>query len=147
MSVRPAKTQISLGIRPVWSVFACVLWVAKEPSFLHADSEDWSDWANAQADRSLRWAHTHFAGFVMSRLTYRCYIQNITTLAEQTGSSLDSLGCTSQEAGFLTWGGSMNNQFERFSCTVVFPPSPSISFNGSKPIIKCRSLESRLWTI
>ena len=25
----------------------------------------WSDWANAQADLSLRWAHTHFVGFVM----------------------------------------------------------------------------------
>ena len=28
----------------------------------------WSDWADAQADLSLRWAHTHFVGFVMSRL-------------------------------------------------------------------------------
>ena len=25
-------------------------------------------WADAQADPSLRWAHTHFVGFVMSRL-------------------------------------------------------------------------------
>ena len=77
MSVRPAKTQISLGICPVWSEFSlsayrdngclathwahvaktlvwlyimswqreresslCVQWVAKDPSFLHADSED-----------------------------------------------------------------------------------------------------------
>ena len=39
--VRPAKTQISLGIRPVWSEPSlCVLWVAKGPAFLHADSED-----------------------------------------------------------------------------------------------------------
>ena len=29
----------------------------------------WSDWADAQADLSLRWAHSHFLGFVMSRLT------------------------------------------------------------------------------
>ena len=28
-----------------------------------------SDWADAQADLSLRRAHTHFVGFVMSRLT------------------------------------------------------------------------------
>ena len=28
----------------------------------------WSDWADAQADLSLRWAHTHFVGFVMSWL-------------------------------------------------------------------------------
>ena len=27
-----------------------------------------SDWADAQADLSLRWARTHFVGFVMSRL-------------------------------------------------------------------------------
>ena len=69
MSVRPAKTQISLGICPVWSESSlCAQWVAKDPSFLHADSEDWSDWANAQADLSLRWAHPHFVGFVMSWL-------------------------------------------------------------------------------
>ena len=41
MSMRPAKTQISLGIRPVWSESSlCAQWVAKDPSFLHADSED-----------------------------------------------------------------------------------------------------------
>ena len=27
-----------------------------------------SDWPDAQADLSLRWAHIHFVGFVMSRL-------------------------------------------------------------------------------
>ena len=41
VAVRPAKTQISLGIRPVWSEsLLCAQWVAKGPSFLHADSED-----------------------------------------------------------------------------------------------------------
>ena len=41
MTVRPAKNQISLGIRPVWSESSlCAQWVAKDPSFLHADSED-----------------------------------------------------------------------------------------------------------
>ena len=39
--VRPAKTQISLGIRPVLSESSlCAQWVAKDPSFLPADSED-----------------------------------------------------------------------------------------------------------
>ena len=44
MSVRPAKTQISLGIRPVWSVpsLSRLIW----------------DFAG----------HSHFVGFVMSRL-------------------------------------------------------------------------------
>ena len=31
------------------------------PSF-HADREDWAD---AQADLSLHWAHIHYVGFVM----------------------------------------------------------------------------------
>ena len=39
--MRPAKTQISLGIRPVWSESSlCAQWVANGPSFLHADSEN-----------------------------------------------------------------------------------------------------------
>ena len=41
MTVRPAKTQISLGIRPVWSESSlCTQWVAKDRRFFHADSED-----------------------------------------------------------------------------------------------------------
>ena len=37
----PAKTQISLGICPVWSESSmCAQWVAKDPRFLHADNED-----------------------------------------------------------------------------------------------------------
>ena len=41
LTVRPAKTPISLGIRPVWSDFSlCIQLVAKNPKFLHADSED-----------------------------------------------------------------------------------------------------------
>ena len=39
--MQPAKTQISLGIRPVWSEsLLCTRWVAKDPSFLHADNKD-----------------------------------------------------------------------------------------------------------
>ena len=30
----------------------------------------WSDWADAQADLSVCWAHTHFVGFVMSQLAF-----------------------------------------------------------------------------
>ena len=37
----PSESQISLGIRPVWSEsLLCVERVAKDPSFLHAESED-----------------------------------------------------------------------------------------------------------
>ena len=42
-------------------------WVLSYP--LSAQQRRWSDWADAQADLSLRWAHTHFVGFVMSWLS------------------------------------------------------------------------------
>ena len=38
--VRPSKTQISLGIRQIWSgFFLCAQWVANDLRFLHANSE------------------------------------------------------------------------------------------------------------
>ena len=38
----------------------------------------WSDWADAQADLSLRWAHSHIVGFVMRRLiSYQHTIETI----------------------------------------------------------------------
>ena len=41
VTLHPAKPQISLGICPVWSESSlCAQWVAKDPSFLHADRED-----------------------------------------------------------------------------------------------------------
>ena len=41
-------------------------WVLNYP--LGAQRRLWSDWADAQADLSLRWAHNHIVGFVMRRL-------------------------------------------------------------------------------
>ena len=69
-NVRPAKTQISLGIRTVWSEsLLCTQCVAKDTSSLHADSED-SD----QTGRMPRliWVFAgrtcHFVCFVMRRV-------------------------------------------------------------------------------
>ena len=61
------KTQISLGIRPVWSESAVsARWGAKVPRLLHADSED-SDQTGRMP--SLIWVVAgrtgHFVGFVM----------------------------------------------------------------------------------
>ena len=66
--VRPAKTRINLGIRPVWSVFAVRLKNARVLSYPLStqrrlirlgECPGWfeSDWADAQADLTLRWAH------------------------------------------------------------------------------------------
>ena len=45
-------------------------WVLSYP--LSAQRRLWSDWADAQADLSLCWAHSHFVGFVMRWLNYVC---------------------------------------------------------------------------
>ena len=50
-------------------------WVLSYP--LSAQGRLWSDWADAQADLSLRLAQTHFVGFVISRLMY---YQNVTNI-------------------------------------------------------------------
>ena len=47
-------------------------WVLSYP--LSTQRRLWSDWADAQADLSLRWSYSHFVGFVMSRLNYSCCI-------------------------------------------------------------------------
>ena len=72
MTVCPANTQISLGIRPVWSESSlCAQWVVKDPSFLHAVSED-SDHTGRMP--RLIWVFAgrtcHFVGFVMRRLIW-----------------------------------------------------------------------------
>ena len=63
--VRPAKIQISLGIRPVWSESSLSAmkkaWVLSYP--MSAQRRLWSDWADAQVDLSLRWAHMPFCCF------------------------------------------------------------------------------------
>ena len=64
---RPAKTQFSLGIRQVWSESSMSAWRKLGSLATHwAHSEDWSDWADAQADLSLRWAHNHFVVFFVA---------------------------------------------------------------------------------
>ena len=76
-SVRPVKTQISLGIRPVWSVFTVRLMGSWRPMFLHVDSED-SDqtgriWVvTGHTDQFIGFAGCtdHFVGFVMRWLNY-----------------------------------------------------------------------------
>ena len=62
--VRPAKPQISPGIRPI-RVFAVRMKKALVLSYpMSAQRRLWSDWVDAQADLSLsRWAHRSFCWF------------------------------------------------------------------------------------
>ena len=75
------QRQISLGICPVWSEASlCAQWVAKDPSLIRVfavrsvgsyglklsscgQRRLWSDWADAQADLSLHWAHMPLCWF------------------------------------------------------------------------------------
>ena len=60
--VHPAKTRISLGIRPVQSESSLSAWRKLGSSGSLAThrvhSEDWSDWADAKADLCFRWAQS-----------------------------------------------------------------------------------------
>ena len=90
MTVRSAKTQISLSIRPVWLESSlCAKWVAKDPSFLHADSED-SDQTGRMP--MLIWVFAgrtcHFVGFVTRRLI--C-LRSTTLLMVEAGKSQGSI--------------------------------------------------------
>ena len=71
MSVCPAKTHQPEHPPSLIRIFTCAQWAAKDQRFLHADSED-SDQTGRmpRRDLSLRWAHTHFVGLVMSRLIF-----------------------------------------------------------------------------
>ena len=83
MSERPAKTQISLGIRPVWSESSlCAQWIAKDPSFHHADSEEtlirlggWPGWFESSLGAQPFCWFCHVAGHM--EMTCKCYNQRL----------------------------------------------------------------------
>ena len=55
----------------VFAVHMKKAWVLSYP--LSAQRRLWSDWVDAQAYLSLRWALSHFVGFVMRWLIYTCF--------------------------------------------------------------------------
>ena len=75
---------------------------------LSAQRRLWSDRTGAQADLSLRWAHSHFDGFVMSRL--RCAQIGYSHTA--TAKLYDFTGDQSQINGSIfKWATSWENLF------------------------------------
>ena len=79
MTVCPVKTQISLGICPVYSEsLLCAQWIAKHPSFLHADRKD-SDQTGQMPRLICVFAGRtcHFVGFVMRWLKSVSMLQNM----------------------------------------------------------------------
>ena len=85
VTVHPAKTQISLGIRPVWSESSLwTEWVAKDPSLLHVDSEDTDQ--TGQMSR-LIWV---FAGRTLILLVLSCRGSIFFCLSKEN----DSISCS-----------------------------------------------------
>ena len=70
MAYAPSEDSEQPGHPPslirVFAVRIKKAWVLSYP--LSAQRRLWSDWADAQADPSPRWAHSHFVGFVTRRL-------------------------------------------------------------------------------
>ena len=66
------QSLISLCIRTIWSEFSlCSQWVAKDPSFLHADSKDSDQTGWMPRPIWVFTGHTcHFVGFVMRWLMW-----------------------------------------------------------------------------
>ena len=58
----------------------------------------WSDWADAQADLSLHWVHSHFVGFVMRWLNYiniwAAHVKRVYVLITQANSKKLRWACT-----------------------------------------------------
>ena len=70
MACAPSEDSDQAGHPPsltrVFAVRMKKAWVLSYP--LSAQRRLWSDWVDAQAELSLRWAYCHFVGFVMRRL-------------------------------------------------------------------------------
>ena len=99
--VRPAKTQISLGIRRVWSESSLSAWRKLGSLATHwAHSEDFDQTGRMPgADLSLHWAHSHFVGFVMRRpLIYLLQVHKTfsgTTLSSSLSKVFEKQLCNS----------------------------------------------------
>ena len=67
----PHDTTNKMTVCPVWSESSLFAWSKLGSLTTHwAHSEDSDQTADAQADLSLRWAHSHFVGFVMRQLKF-----------------------------------------------------------------------------
>ena len=84
MACEPSKDSDQPGhLRSLIGAFAVCMkkaWILSYPS--SAQRRRWSDWADAQTDLSLRWALSHFVGFVM-RLLICSFLQVLQTLHDK----------------------------------------------------------------
>ena len=88
MTCAPSKDSDQPGHPPsLIRVFAVRMkkhWVLSYP--LSAQQRFWSDWVDSQADLSLRWAQSHFVGFVKSGSFMNSVCRTMSWVCVCTGS-------------------------------------------------------------
>ena len=73
-----AVRSIGSSISPVWSESFLSAWRNIGPLTTYwAHSEDWSDWADSQADLSLRWAHVILLVLSCGSSYFACSVSHI----------------------------------------------------------------------
>ena len=86
----------------------------------------WSDWADAQAELSLRWAHTRFVGFVMSQLIWqvalKCLFSHCSRLL------VLYVFC-------INWGTTEANSRSRMNTTLSSQVNPSVPAHWTNPFV------------
>ena len=105
----PGKTQISLGICPIWSVFAVRMkkhWVFSYP--LSGHQSLWSDWADAQADRSLRWVHRsfwfrHAVAQMVLLCNRKCFLHFLRKMGKLKSWSKDLVASINNNVVYVLW--------------------------------------------
>ena len=106
-------------------------WVLSYP--LSAQRKLWSDWADAQADLSLHWAHSHFVGFVMRRLNYNCVtIANMIRHASRRWRKWSSVPIFWSRQNFakllLFFNSEPHSLYQTFEFLYLFNKQPQLSF-------------------
>ena len=87
MECGPSEDSDPPSLIRVFAVCMKKAWVLSYP--LSAQRRLWSDWADAQADLSVHWAHSHFVGFVTRWLNLLVCLSNcykVTNIFEVTYS-------------------------------------------------------------
>ena len=109
--VRPAKTQISLGICQSDQSLLCAQWVAKDPSFLNVDSED--------SDQTGR----------MPRLIWVFAGCTVILLVLSWGGSYSCVYCSSYpwQKNSLTW--TVGRKWHQYRLYVTMPKIQPSSFS------------------
>ena len=90
--VHPAKTQISLGIHPVWSVFAARMKKAWVLSYPYSTLRRLIRLGRCPGWSVLAWAHRYFVGFVM-RWLISCKMTRILPCKVVFSSTVFSSAC------------------------------------------------------